>query len=690
MSIDLTKYLDNYILQTKEELENLSNAFLIIENNPEDKEAIDECFRFAHTIKGNAATMMFNKTAELAHSLENLLDAVRSNRLEINPIIMDTIFQCIDTLELLIEKSKDKTFELDISDIMNRIQDHISDSEEPKKGKKAKRAKKAPAKARAEKGKKKAPRKKSKKEEIVERATTVMPDDSKEVIGVSVRLAKNCNMKSARSFIALRRLESMGRVMEISPSRELIESEKFDGKFVAWIRTEEKKSAIIMNLSSIKDVEEIAIIEGKPDEAKGLSANASSAAAKKSMKEIQSIRVKMNRLDDLLDCVGELVISKIQLAEIGKEVESRPLNEAIQSLDRLASELQFNVLRIRMVPIEVVFSRFPRMIRDLSRQMGKDIELVMEGHEIELDRSVMDKLGDLLVHMIRNSIDHGIENIKERIELGKNPTGTIRLSASQEQNRVVIIIEDDGRGINIGKVRKKALESGLRNSTELNSMRDEEVINLLGVPGFSTAEEVTNISGRGVGLDAVKSGIDSLGGQMEIESQFGNGTRITLSLPLTLAIIVAMMVRVKNDVFAIPIDPIIETVSVNESDLKLLGGMKVIKFRGEVTPLIYLSRALGVAPEDSGSAAIIVSISHRKSGIVVDELLGQQEIVVKPLDSQLRECSFFGGATILGSGEVALILDVLGLIRHSQGQILKTVREHESKRENKKGGLSNA
>ncbi|HDP96412.1 MAG TPA: chemotaxis protein CheA [Euryarchaeota archaeon] len=687
MSTDLSKYLDMYVTQTKEDIDKLADKLLEIESNPNDADAINECFRLAHTVKGNAATMMFEKTAQLAHAMENLLDELRSERAEVNPAIMDIFFKCVDRLEMMVEDAREKKSEPDISDLLKMITEEMGETTEqstPVPEEKEEEKKESEDKKPKTKDRKKAATESGKKEDKKSESK-----GEKKTVDFKIKLTPECDMRAARAFIALRLLEEAGRIKELTPRREMIENDKFGGTFNALVEIEQDYADLVKKIEQIKDVEQVSADILKETAEKACDADAQVSIPRERMREIRSVRVKMDRLDDLLDSVGELVISKIRLAEIGKEIESKQLTESILALDRLASELQYNVLRIRMVPIDVVFSKFPRMVRDLSRQMGKEVELVLEGHEIELDRSVIDKLGDLLVHLLRNSMDHGIESPEERKKSGKTPIGKIRLAASQEQNRVMITVEDDGKGIDILKVKSKALERGLHSEEELDSMSDDELTNILGTPGFSTADKVTAVSGRGVGLDAVKSGIESLGGQMSIESTTGRGVRIAIRLPLTLAIILAMLVRVKDQIYAIPVDPIQETISIAPNDVKTLGGMKVIKFRGEITPMIYLSRLLKTSETHTGSQAIVVGIGQKKGAIVVDELLGQQEIVVKPLDKHLRRIPFFGGATILGSGEVALIVDVAGVMEHSRGGYVKVENHREPQDRVFGGGISN-
>ena len=667
-----------YVTHAKEGIENLNDKLLELEKNPDDPAVINECFRFAHTIKGMAATMTFKNTAELAHAMEDLLDAIRSKRLEPTPDVMDLFFQCVDTMGSMTDVVKDKKPEPEAAELMATIKKQVDAlPPEPAEEEEEKPAEKEGEKKVEPKAEEKKPAKPAAKKEAAPAPEEEQPAEpgEKGIVGLTIQMVQGCDMPSARALVAIKRIEAAGRVVDIRPSLDEIEADRFGGIFTVWVETSERLDKLVKGVSSLKGISKVVQERAAPKKEEPKPEAHAAAAPKKGAQEIASVRVKMDRLDDLLDSVGELVINKIRLSEISKGAESPQLAEALRALDRLTTELQYNVLRIRMVPIEMVFSKFPRMIRDLSKDIGKDVELVMIGQEIELDRTVIDKLGDLLVHLLRNSVDHGIESPEERAKAGKARTGVIRLSAAQEQNRVVIKVEDDGHGIDIVKIKKKALEKGLRTEEELRVMSDDEATNILATPGFSTADKVTAVSGRGVGLDAVKAGVESLGGSMTIESRKGAWTRMVIRLPLTLAIILAMLVKVGKDIYAISIDPIIETVSISDSEIKSIGGMKVIKYRGEIVPLLYLSQLLEVSDEQLGREAIIVEIGQKKTALVVEELLGQQEIVVKPLDKYLRRVPYLGGATILGSGEVALILDMHGLANYAREYVKRIPAE---------------
>jgi two-component system chemotaxis sensor kinase CheA len=580
---------------------------------------------------------------------------------------LDLFFQCVDAMGSMTDVVKDKKPEPEAAELMETIKRQV-DALPPEPAEEEGEKKVKP------KAEEKKPSAKRGAAPAQEEERPAAPGD-KEIAGLTIQMVQGCDLPSARALVAIKRIEAAGRVVEIRPSLDDIEADKFGGIFTVWVETSERLDKLVDDVSSLKGISKVVQERAAPKKEVAKPDAPAAAAQKKGAQAITSVRVKMDRLDDLLDSVGELVINKIRLSEISKGAESPQLAEALRALDRLTTELQYNVLRIRMVPIEMVFSKFPRMVRDLSKDIGKDVELVMIGQEIELDRTVIDKLGDLLVHLLRNSVDHGIEPPEERVKAGKARTGVIRLSAAQEQNRVVIKVEDDGHGIDIVKIKKKALEKGLRTEEELRVMSDDEAINILSTPGFSTADKVTAISGRGVGLDAVKAGVESLGGSMIIESRKGAWTRMVIRLPLTLAIILAMLVKVGKDIYAISIDPIIETISISESEIKSIGGMKVIKYRGEIVPLLFLSHLLEVSDEQLGREAIIVEIGQKKTALVVEELLGQQEIVVKPLDKHLRRVPYLGGATILGSGEVALILDMHGLANYAREYVKRIPAE---------------
>jgi two-component system chemotaxis sensor kinase CheA len=425
-----------YVTHTREALQNWSDKLLELEKNPQDQEVINECFRLSHTLKGMARTMTFERTGEIAHSMENILDAIRSKRLEADPEVIDLLFQCLDAMEMMTERVKEKKPEPEVPDLMALIKKKLDEIKPAEKEETAEKA--------AEGEKEVQAGTKPEQAVVAERPAIVAeekpPEKKVRVLEFAIRLNQDVDMPSARAILVIRRLEKSGRIIELNPPIEAIESEKFGRSFSVKIETAEDGKTIADALSALKGVEKATFSEKKAEiKAEQRPEQAPvTATMKKISPEIATVRVKMDRLDDLLDTVGELTINKISLLEIGKRINDPKLAEALRILDRLTSELQYNVLRIRMVPIETVFSRFPRVMRDLAKQMGKELEFQMEGLEIELDRTVIDKLGDLLVHLLRNSVDHGIEPPEEREKVGKRPVGIIRLTASQEQNRVVI------------------------------------------------------------------------------------------------------------------------------------------------------------------------------------------------------------------------------------------------------------
>jgi two-component system chemotaxis sensor kinase CheA len=379
------------------------------------------------------------------------------------------------------------------------------------------------------------------------------------------------------------------------------------------------------------------------------------------------VRVDIDKLDSLLNLVGELVINKTRLEQIGITHRLTDLVETIEQMDRVTTDLQNVVMKVRMVPVGQVFNRFPRMVRDLSRELNKEINLIIQGEETELDRTVIDEIGDPLVHLLRNSIDHGIEHPDERVAKGKNPVGEVRLIASHEGNNVVILVEDDGKGINAEVIKQKAMEKGLITQAEADKMDANEAVRLVFLPGFSTAEVVTDVSGRGVGMDAVKNKIESLGGMVDVETKINEGSKFKIRLPLTLAIIQALLVEVAKEIYAIPLGSIDSTINLEPSDIKTIQNREVILLRGQIIPIIRLADVLQIPraeSEDSGELfVVIVHMGEFRAGIIVDNLIGQQEIVIKSLGKLLAGIKVIAGATILGNGQVALILDIGSLVQ---------------------------
>ena len=616
------EYLDIFISESREYLTSLDQSILELERNPEDREILNEIFRYAHTLKGMASTMGFNSIAEVSHQMENLLDRVRKNEISISSDLIDVLLEALDILKDIIEAiAEGKDSEFDVSEILNKIKNFSGEKIESKVESKA---------------------------------------EDKEKYKLKVRISPDCALKSVRAFMVLRNLEGLAEIIESEPSLQEIENGNFEDEFELLVTTHDPEKV----KKAVEEISEIESVEISKEGENKITREKSKKSIKDVLKVSQSVRISIDKLDTLMNLVGELVIAKSRLFQIGEKHNLKELKEALLGIDRLSTYLQELVTQMRMVEVGFIFNRFPRMVRDLAKEEGKKINLIIEGKEIELDRTVLDEIGDPLVHLLRNSVDHGIETPEERIKVGKSETGTIKLVAMREKNHVKIIVEDDGRGIDPEKVKKKAVERGIITEEEARKLDDNEAINLIFTPGFSTADKVTGVSGRGVGMDVVKSKINSLGGSVDIVSQVGKGTKITLTLPLTLAIIQALLVGVGSETYAIPLNNVVEILDVRENSLKTIRNNEVINLRGKILPIVMLDKLLGISRNGRASRfpVVVVDKGNQLLGLGVDRLVGQQEIVIKSFDSILKGIKGFAGATIMGDGKVVLILDIASLV----------------------------
>ena len=514
-------------------------------------------------------------------------------------------------------------------------------------------------------------------------------DSGLQAFHVKVTLVENCILKSARSYMVMNTLDQMGDVIKSVPPAEDLEQEKFEHSFDVAVVTDAEAKAIEEALMSISEIEKVEVTDAAKEmeaaaapspapAANALPVPAASKAAvpadkktkalapEKKLKSGQSVRVDIEKLDTLLNLVGELVINKVRLGQIGTTHRLTELTETLEQMDRVTTDLQTVVMKVRMVPVGQVFNRFPRMVRDLAKELDKDINLTIEGEETELDRTVIDEIGDPLMHLLRNSLDHGVEHPDEREAKGKPRTGEVGLIARHEGNNVVIMVTDDGSGIDAEVIRRKAVEKGMISQDEADNLSDADAVRLIFLPGFSTAEKITDVSGRGVGMDVVRSKIESLGGHVDVETKIDEGSVFKIKLPLTLAIIQALLVRVEQEMYAIPLGSIDRTINITQEDIKTVQNKEVIVLRGQIIPIIRLGDVLNV-PREEGEEhddifVVVVHIGERKAGIVVDTLIGQQEIVIKTLGKLLAGLKVISGATVLGDGRVALILDVSALM----------------------------
>ncbi len=678
--MDVSQYLQIFIEESKENLQTLNENLLNLENHPDDIETLNAIFRVAHTLKGMAGTMGYVKMQKLTHTVENVLSEIRAGKLSVNSSIVDTLFQSLDALENYVEEITNTSNEgnEDYAALINTL-GKIIEKEQP---------------VMTTQG---APNQNVTVESITEAQEDASLIDLPEsqnlvknnalsmgmnVFQINVELAPTCVLKSARAFVIFTDLERIGEIIHCVPSTQDIEDERFENEFTIVFVTKESMQKVEETILSVSEVEKVKVLafqtskntiqhESVQQEEEHIDKNASSGENNvqqnaKQQVSSKTVRVNIDRLDTLMNLVSELIIVKTQLEglDVKTDDSSTNYNDSVEYLERITTSLHDAVMKVRMVPVETVFNRFPRMIRDISRKLDKDIELVMSGEETELDRTVIDEIGDPLIHLLRNAADHGLETTDERISIGKPKKGTIKLQAYQDGNSVVIEVEDDGKGIDVNKIRNKAIDKGTITKEEASTMSDHEIVDLLFRPSFSTAEKISDLSGRGVGLDVVKSKITALGGHVEVETEFGKGSKFIVRLPLTLAIIQALMISISNEKYAIPLSNIQNIEDVRKEDIKLVQKQEVIVVRDEIIPIIRLRNVLGMPEEEDKDLmmGVIVKKGDKQVGFIIDSLIGQQEIVIKSLGKYLSGIDIIAGATILGNGEVALILDVNSLI----------------------------
>jgi len=696
--MELNQYLEMFIEESKEHLQSCSEHLLELEKNPEDLAIVGEIFRSAHTLKGMSATMGYEDLADLTHKMENVLDAIRNGKIKVNAEILDVVFESVDHLEAMVyDIAEGGNGKRDVSSTVELLK-HIEAGEADFKQPEISVAEQVATSSVTTPDNELTSAKLS-----YDSFEATVLEQSKEqefnVYEISIVLHEDCLLKAARVYMVFEILEKNGDVIKSSPTVEQLEEEQFDSEFyIAYITKlqADDLQKMLLKVSEVKNisvtpinsslykggsteeqvsqsvVEEVAaeIVEFAPiaeitvDSSKSATTNKASAPTHSSSK---TIRVNIERLDILMNLFEELVIDRGRLQSIATEVNHQELNETVERMSRTMGDLQNIVLTMRMVPVETVFNRFPKMVRQLSRDLNKKINLEVIGAETELDRTVIDEIGDPLVHLIRNSLDHGIESPEVRRAKGKPEEGTVQLRAYHSGNYVFIDIEDDGAGINREKVLKKAISKRIVSQEQAQLLTDKQVNELILASGFSTADVISDISGRGVGLDVVKTTIESLGGNISIESTYNVGSVFSIQLPLTLSIISVMLVEIEAEVYAIPLTSIIETSIIRSSDILNAHNQKVIDFRGKVVPLVFLDEIFEVPREQSQGdefhSVVIVRKGEKMAGLVVDSFIGQQEIVLKSLGNYLTNIFAISGATILGNGKVALIVDCNALMK---------------------------
>lgn len=695
--MDVSQYLEIFIDESEEHLQTLSDCIMVLEKEPDNKDTINEVFRAAHSLKGMAGTMGFKRMQHLTHDMENVFQEVRSDHIKVTSGMIDLLFKCLDALEGYVDNIKSTSDEgtEDNEVIIKELNDFIAKTEgaEETGNTETSEAKEAAPESTQEE---KAGQEKIELTNDEKKAIREAESNGQHIYVMTVHIQKDCLLKAARAFLVFKAVEDFGQILVYRPSSQDIEDEKFEFEFSFFLASEESEDKIVAVAKAVSEIEKVDAEEIHLDEyvkeaeaqeeqqakeataeQKEAPAEAPKAAEKKApaanakkqtnAKPVtgRTVRVDIEKLDALMNQVSELIIAKNSLVSISSnesgEYQNQSFHEQIEYLERITTNLHESVMKVRMVPIESVVNKFPRMIRDLSRKLGKKMELYMTGEDTELDRTVVDQIGDPLQHLLRNSADHGLEDNATRVERGKSEVGSIFLKAFQEGNNVIIEVGDDGNGIDVAAVRDKAVERGVITAEQAENMSQKEIINLLFLPSFSMAKKITDISGRGVGLDVVKSNIEALGGDVEVRTKLGEGTTFIVRLPLTLAIIQALMVEIRDEKYAIALGSIANIESIPVNEIKYVQAQEVIHLRGAVIPLIRLDQVLDMEEkqeEPENLTVVIVKKGDSLAGLVVDNLIGQQEIVIKSLGKYITNNKIISGATILGDGEVALILDV--------------------------------
>ncbi|AKR34592.1 chemotaxis protein CheA [Bacillus cereus] len=670
-----TDLLNIFFEESEEHLQSLNENVLVLEQNPADMDVVGEIFRSAHTFKGMSASMEFTEMADLTHKMENVLDEIRHGNIVVNADIIDVIFECIDNLEKMVaDVQQGGMGNIDVASTKQKLEALLNGNVE------------TPT-------------------EHIEQNHIDTDDAVSHEVHITVE--QQAILKAVRAIMCIEALQNVGNIQKTAPSIEEIEADAFGFEFTVFMDTDcsiEELKQVVLHVSEIEKVEvkqgepiskevaskkvvtqEVVQIEEKlqpavatqvesPIEATNRPSSAmpakSTTKTKNAKVENRSIRVQLEKIERLMNMFEESVIERGRIDELAQTIQNKELIEHLNRLGDISKDIQNVLLNMRMVPIETVFNRFPRMVRMLAKDLGKKIDLQITGEDTEVDKIVIDEIGDPLVHLIRNAIDHGVETVEKRRDAGKNETGTIKLEAFHSGNHVVIQITDDGNGINKGKVLEKAIKNGVVTEADANRLTDREVFDLIFQPGFSTAEVVSDLSGRGVGLDVVKHTIHSLGGHLIIDSEEGKGSTFRIELPLTLSIIQSMLVQTNDKRYALPLGNIVEAIRIKREDIQSLQGKDVLNYRNQIIEVKHLSTVFGEKTVDEAFASydgqmvpvLIVRNTHRSYGLIVNTIIGQREIVLKSLGDFFAESSnYFSGATILGDGRVVLILNPEGL-----------------------------
>ena len=644
--MDTTKYRDLFVSETREHLVSLNRALLALEKNPDDPALLDEIFRSMHTIKGMAASIGQDQVAELAHKAEDLLDKLRKRQLKLAQPQVDAIFESIDYLEsavveLAAGRDPQQNLKQQGAELAKKIESLVT----------ATQASKTEAPTNISGG------------NDFSRINPLKTADSF-VYKVRVLLEADVALKSARAFLVMHTMEQFGKIAYTVPERHDLEAERFDRGFSVFFVTNmhsEKEIKSRIGFSEIEDIEIEEVVEETEEEA--VERRTVSAFTQLAQERPREVKVSTARLDKLMNLVGELVVWRERLKQLARMSQNVLIQDSVDQVAQITSELQHQVLASRLVAMSEIFDRFPRVVRDAAKVLNKDIEFKLEGRDLEMDRSILQMLAEPLVHLLRNSVDHGMETMAQREALGKRKIGSVTLSARKVKDQALIVVEDDGRGIDPEKIKRKAIEKGWLTPEQAPGLSQKQVFDFLARPGFSTADKVTEVSGRGVGLDVVKSRIESMGGSITIESTAGRGSRFLLNVPLSLAIIPTLLVSAKGQIYALPMSQVMETFELKPENVKTLQGKTALVYRSQVIPLQKLSLALKLETEQGLMAGPTVVLERQGSyaAYAIDRIVGQQEIVVKPLSLFLNSNKTFSGVAISREGHPILIVDVNNL-----------------------------
>ncbi|MBO8138206.1 MAG: chemotaxis protein CheA [Desulfotomaculum sp.] len=690
--IEIGVFLD----ELEEKLQVINDNLLILENEPGNQGVLNEIFRAAHTIKGSSGIMGYEKMSSLTHNIENLFDKIRQGELTVNTEMINVLFEALDALNLLKKEVTGESVDVDIDGLLKKLSQFMGEQNAAANGgKKSEEARKAEEETAAV-----VEEAVQKPKEPVDHQWQQLDDNVMDVIReaevmgfqayqIAVMLDEGTQMKSVRAFLIFETLQQMGEVIKSTPPADELQEGSFDLSFEVVLLTREDLDQVKNTLMSIAEVNRVKAriipglqaLEGQPKIKTAAKTAASSKKAESSppkeqqtVKTAKTVRIDVQKLDNLMNLVGELVIDRTRLnrfveifeEKYGSDELAESINEISNHLGQVTGDLQEQIMKARMLPIAQIFNRFPRMVRDTAQKLGKEIDFIVEGKETELDRNLIEVIGDPLIHLIRNAIDHGIEPPEERERLGKPRAGKLYLKAAYHESHIVITIADDGRGIDANKIRRKAVEKGLYDEESAARLTDREALELIFKAGFSTAGKVSDLSGRGVGMDVVRTAIEQINGMVELDTEVGKGTTFTIRLPLTLAIIRSLMVTLGEQVYAFPLSNVSETLRIKKEEIRNIGSSEVIVVRERILPLLRLAEHFGMGSSDADELYVVVIASAEKRvAVVVDKLLGEQEIVIKSLGEYLGDVKGLSGATILGDGRVAIIIDSRELIKEA-------------------------